>query len=427
MLTISPIDGRYKNKTNKLVNYFSEEAQLSLKCRIEIDYFIYLASQLKLDLSLENHSALQLIKDSINVEEIKLIEQKTKHDIKAVEYYLREKFVAAGIPHDNFIHFGLTSQDINSLAISHTLQTFNSNAMLEELSVLFNSISYFAESSDILFPARTHGQLAVPTNLKKEINVFVYRLKEQIKNLFDYNFSCKFGGAVGNFSAHYIAYPKIDWRRFADNFIKSYDLDRSRITTQVDNNASISAYFNIIRMINNILIDFCRDIWMYNSYGYFKQSTTKEEVGSSVMPQKVNPISFENAEGNLELSNSILSFMSDKLQISRMQRDLSDSTIIRNIGVPLAYSFIAYKSIVEGVKKLQINKENIQKDLQNEGLLAEAYQTILRKENIKDAYELIKTIARDKNGTIDSLNVSEEVKNKLKSITLQDYEISLKD
>jgi adenylosuccinate lyase len=318
------------------------------------------------------------------------------------------------------IHFGLTSQDINSLAISTMLDRFNQSEMAYQMNEIINTIYTFADKNACVFPARTHGQLAVPTLFDKEMHVFLTRVEEVWSETMDHPFKAKFAGAVGNLSAHYIAYPDHDWLNFVNKFLRKYDIDPETHTTQVANNKCISRYFDNIRMINNVLIDLCRDIWMYNSYGYFKQTVTADEVGSSTMPQKTNPIHFENAEGNLELANCLLSFMSDKLQISRMQRDLTDSTVMRNVGVALGHSVVAYKSLLAGLETLSINRTVVDRDLSNTGLLAEAFQILLKKENIKDGYELIKGMERQ-GLKIDDLTISQELKDKLKSITVNDY------
>jgi len=417
---LSPLDDRYRKKVEELEDFFSEDAQLRFKTEIEISYFINLCKELNLQFTEEQRSWITHIYEDIQPVHIKVIEDKTKHDIKAIEYYLRERFKHFNIPYDHYIHFGLTSQDINSLSTSLSLDRFNQSFMAEVMNDMMSAIYSFATKNKCVFPARTHGQLAVPTLFEKEIIVFLSRLEEVWSETMEHSFKAKFGGAVGNLSAHHIAYPKHDWNKFVDLFLRKYDLDPEKCTTQVANNKSISEYFDKIRMINNILIDMCRDIWMYNSYGYFKQSVTAEEVGSSTMPQKINPILFENAEGNLEFSNCILEFMSSKLQISRMQRDLTDSTVTRNIGVALGHAVMAYKSIMEGLEKLSINLPSVERDLASTGLLAEAYQIILKKENVKDGYELIKDMERSGNN-IDSLNVSEDIKNKLKAVTIESY------
>jgi adenylosuccinate lyase len=397
-----------------------------MKARIEIDYFLALCDELDLHLTETDLHWISHIWNDIQPVHIKVIEEKTRHDIKAIEYYLRERFKHFNIPHDHMIHFGLTSQDINSLAASTMLDRFNQSEMSALINDMMSAIYSFATKNKCVFPARTHGQLAVPTLFEKEIIVFLSRVEEVWVETMEHNFKAKFGGAVGNLSAHYIAYPDHDWHNFVNLFLRKYDLDPEKCTTQVANNKSISEYFDRIRMINNILIDLCRDIWMYNSYGYFKQTVTAEEVGSSTMPQKINPILFENAEGNLEFANCILEFMSNKLQISRMQRDLTDSTVTRNVGVALGHSVIAYKSLLAGLETLSINRTAVVRDLSSAGLLAEAYQILLKKENIKDGYELIKGMERQ-GLKIDDLNISQDLKNKLKSITINDYINHIRD
>jgi adenylosuccinate lyase len=423
---LSPLDDRYFQKVRELHDYFSEDAMLKMKARIELDYFVALCEELKLELNDTDRHWITHIWNDIQPLHIKVIEEKTKHDIKAIEYYLRERFKHFNIPHDHMIHFGLTSQDINSVAISTMLDRFNHSEMSFYMNEIIGALCTFGEKNKCIFPARTHGQLAVPTRFEKEIDVFTLRVDEVWKDTIDFGFKAKFGGAVGNLSAHYLAYPDHYWTNFADNFLRKYDLDKELATTQVSNNISICKYFDQIRMINNILINFCRDIWMYNSYGYFKQTVTADEVGSSTMPQKVNPIHFENAEGNLELANCLLSFMSDKLQISRMQRDLTDSTVMRNIGVALGHSVVAYKSLLAGLETLSVNLEAVDTDLTNRGLLAEAYQILLKKENIKDGYELIKNMQRNEL-SIDELNLPETLKEKLYSVTINSYVSHMRD
>ena len=423
---LSPLDDRYFEKVRELHDYFSEDAMLKIKARIELDYFVALCEELKLELNDTDRHWITHIWNDIQTIHIKLYEEKTKHDIKAIEYYLRERFKHFNIPHDHMIHFGLTSQDINSLATSLMLDRFNQSEMTYCVEDILDCIHKFAQENKCIFPARTHGQLAVPTLFEKEMEVFISRINDVWIETSNFAFKAKFGGAVGNLSAHYIAFPDHDWTKFVDKFLRKLDIDREEYTTQVSNNISIAQYFDKIRTINNILINLCRDIWMYNSYGYLEQQVSSEEVGSSTMPQKINPILFENAEGNLELSNCLLDFMSNKLIVSRMQRDLTDSTILRNMGVALGHAVVAYKSIMQGLKKLSINKENIEKDLTNTGLLAEAYQILLKKQNIKDGYELIKEMERA-GLNINDLNIPESLKENLKSVTINDYVRHIRD
>lgn len=432
--TLSPLDNRYLDKTFELHDYFGEKSILATKTKIELDYFCYLMNDaLLLNVKLDDKKLhyIEALKLSLNtfpytaIDDILKYEISTKHDIKAIEYFIRDKFKQNNIPHDQYIHFGLTSQDINSLCTSLTLHSFNDSYFVPMIKSLKEKITLFANRCDIAFPARTHGQLAVPTNLKKEINVFAYRLNRELSRLKRHKFYAKFGGAVGNLSAHELAFPGQrygnSWEDYINDFVKCYGISRSKLTTQVDNNASISEYLDIVRLINNILIDFSRDIWMYNSYGYFKQQTTESEIGSSTMPQKINPINFENAEGNLELSNCLLEFMSNKLQISRMQRDLSDTTVVRNMGVPFGHAVVAYKSILEGIAKLSPNLPKINEDLKDKGLLAEAYQIILKKENVENGYEIINKMFKTGKIDFDKLNITDDLKQKLKSMSIEKY------
>jgi len=423
---ISPLDDRYFEKVRELHEYFSEDAMLKLKARIEIDYFIALCEELNLPFTEDERMYIAQIYDTIEAYEIRLLEEQTHHDIKAVEYYLRRRFQEWKIPYDHLLHFGLTSQDINSVATSIIIDRFNQSEMSFYMNEMISAIYTFADKNECVFPARTHGQLAVPTLFDKEMHVFLTRIEEVWSQIIDHPFKAKFGGAVGNLSAHYLAYPDHNWTNFSNLFLRKYDIDREISTTQVSNNISICKYFDQICMINNVLINLCQDIWMYNSYGYFKQSVTEKEVGSSTMPQKINPIQFENAEGNLQLSNCLLDFMSKKLIISRMQRDLSDSTVLRNVGVAFGHAVVAYKSIMAGLSKLSINMPVVERDLASSGLLAEAYQILLKKENVKDGYELIKNMERS-GQTINDLNIPETLKEKLKSVTIGDYVAHMRD
>lgn len=417
--SLSPLDGRYHEKVRDVAQIFCEDAQIRLKTVLELQYFGFLLDELSLDISEETEEDLTQLLNNIDVGRIYEIEKQTKHDIKAIEYYLKENIKAFNAP-VQYLHYGLTSQDINSLATSISISSFNTSVYIPLMGKLLDSLERFSVVNDCVFPARTHGQLAVPTTLKKEISVFIYRLNQQYTKLLNYKFHCKFGGAVGNLSAHYSTYPDHDWETFCDEFTEYNGIKRNKLTTQVDNNASLSEYFDTIKIINNILISFTRDVWMYCSYGYFEQRFTANEVGSSTMPQKINPIDFENAEGNLEYSNCLLSFMSDKLQISRMQRDLSDSTVVRNIGTMLAHSVLACKSILSGIEKISVSKDAVENDLRP-SMLSEAYQTHLRKMGIEDAYEKVKENSRGVEIRIDRLNVSEEAKEILESVTMKTY------
>jgi adenylosuccinate lyase len=439
MDTISPLDGRYREKTRHLADYFSEEAMVKRKTEIEIDYFLWLANALKIGLTKEEKELIQQIKATIIPKYIiEKIEPKTKHDIKAIELYLRESFDMQGLSkYKEYIHFGLTSQDINSVALSSMIREFTNKQFPKTLHKLREELKKLANKSDYVMPARTHGQIAVPTTLKKELEVFLYRIEQEFNgNYMNHVFYAKFGGAVGNLSAHYLAYPDVDWCKFADNFCNSYGLYRSQVTTQVDNNDNLSNYLTMIARFNNILINLCRDIWMYNSYGYFEKKVSEQEVGSSTMPQKINPIEFENAEGNLEYANAILHFMADKLQISRMQRDLSDSTVTRNIGVPLAHTILAYDNITTGLKKLNPEWLTISNDVDaNLQMLSEGIQTILRKEQVQNAFEIVKNITRGRSSyrfmenvlnCLGGAGVGEHIREKVKDLDPSKYLGSIK-
>jgi len=389
---LSPLDGRYRDKVHSVALFFSEEDILRSKYNLEIDYLTFLNQIFNLKIK---EDVFKNLKTDFNSFSISDIEKSTKHDIKAIELYIAESINRFYPKSENlipFIHFGLTSQDINSFATSNALSGWHKVFGLEILSELISAIDSLAESSDLTFPARTHGQIAVLTSLKKEISLFSFRLKEQEEKLKSFNnFRVKFGGAVGNLSAHYAAYPNINWEEKLNKFMANYGLIRQEVTTQVDNNDWLAEYFSVWIRINNILIDFCRDIWMYFSYGYFQKRVSPEEIGSSTMPQKINPIEFENGEGNLEFANSIFTFMSSKLQISRMQRDLTDTTIIRNLGLPFGHSVVAYSSIINGCKKISPNKKAIERDISlHPELIAENIQTILRANGKQDAYNMVK-------------------------------------
>jgi adenylosuccinate lyase len=395
---LSPLDGRYRDKVHSVAQFFSEEDILRSKYNLEIDYMQFLSKKISLKIK---DDVFQRLRGDFNSTFIGDIEKSTKHDIKAIELYIAENIKTFHPTLDwliPLIHFGLTSQDVNSFATSNALAGWHKNFGLEILSELIFSIDSLSESSDLPFPARTHGQFAVLTSLKKEISLFSFRLKEQKEKLNSFDFRVKFGGAVGNLSAHYAAYPDINWEEELTHFMSAYGLVRQKITTQVDNNDWLAEYFSIWVRINNILIDFCRDIWMYFSYGYFEKRVTPEEIGSSTMPQKINPIEFENGEGNLEFANSIFTFMSSKLQVSRMQRDLTDTTVIRNLGLPFGHSVVAYNSIVNGCKKISADKKAIERDISlHPELIAENIQTILRANGKQDAYNMVKKFFSGRN------------------------------
>ncbi len=440
MLTaISPIDGRYASKTKELSAYFSEFALIKYRVLVEVKYFRALCELPLPQLEGFDHSNLDLldgIVDSFSVSDaskIKDIEKVTNHDVKAVEYFLKEEFDKLGISeYKEFIHFGLTSQDINNTATPMLLSDAIEEVYLPLCLNLMDELkSLGKEWADIPMLARTHGQPASPTRLGKEFDVFVERLNIQVEHLNAIPFSAKFGGATGNLNAHYIAYPAIDWLHFSNQFVNdNLGLERSQTTTQIEHYDNLAATFHAMCRINTILIDLCRDIWTYVSMEYFKQKVVKGEVGSSAMPHKVNPIDFENAEGNLGIANAIFYHLSEKLPISRLQRDLTDSTVLRNIGVPVGHTIIAFKSILKGLGKLLLNPSKLNDDLENNWMVvAEAIQNILRREGYPKPYEALKSLTRGKavvtksdiHDFIDGLAVDDEIKSELKAISPQNY------
>ena len=434
---ISPIDGRYSSQTTHLSEYFSEKALIKYRLKVEIEYFIKLTltgiDQLK-NWNVKNNSSLRDIYknfDNNDCDHVKNIEKITNHDVKAVEYFLKEKFKSLGYEeYSEFIHFGLTSQDINNTAIPLSFKEYivNYYKLLENfLSKLKNKAQEYKE---ITMLAKTHGQPASPTRLGKEFEVFIVRIEEQLENLKQIPFSAKFGGATGNFNAHHLAYPETDWKDFAQSFVSDMGLKLSFPTTQIEHYDNLAAIFDNLKRINSILIDFNQDMWLYISMDYFKQKIKKGEIGSSAMPHKVNPIDFENSEGNLGLANSLFNHLSSKLPVSRLQRDLTDSTVLRNIGVPIAHTVIGLNSSIKGLDKIFVNKEKIDEDLENNWIvISEGIQTILRREGYSKPYEALKDLTRnnkkiDKSTLtkfIDSLNVSQEIKNELKEITPYNY------
>jgi adenylosuccinate lyase len=436
---IGPIDGRYNSKTKDLQNYFSEASLIKFRVKVEIEYFIALCNSSIIQLNhfpSEKFKELRKIYSNFNnddAQRIKEIESITNHDVKAVEYFIKEEFKKLKLEEFNeFIHFGLTSQDINNTAVPYSIKKALEEIILPEISNLIKLIEKNANIwSDISMLARTHGQAASPTRMGKEMMVFVERLKNQLLLMNKIPYTAKFGGATGNFNAHHVAFPDINWVDFSNDFLKSsLELKRQQTTTQIEHYDNLAAKMNNLSRINTILIDFSRDIWTYVSMDYFKQKINKNEVGSSAMPHKVNPIDFENAEGNLGIANSLFSFMADKLPISRLQRDLTDSTVLRNIGVPLAHTLIALKSLNKGIKKLVINKEKICSDLEeNWAVVAEAIQTILRRENYPNPYESLKELTRLNSKItkktigdfIDNLNVGDNIKKELKKINPSNY------
>ncbi len=437
--SISPIDGRYSQKTESLKQYFSEEALIKYRVQVEIEYFIALCNSSILQLNhfpaekFSNLRDLYLNFSENEAQKIKNIESITNHDVKAVEYFIKEEFDKLGLEEfKEFIHFGLTSQDINNTAVPFSIKKAFENVYLPKLNeVLALLRSRASKWKDIPLLSRTHGQAASPTRMGKEMQVFIERIEKQIELLDTIPFSAKFGGATGNFNAHHVAFPEIDWKSFADNFTKdALDLERQQTTTQIEHYDNLAALMDNISRINTILIDFSRDIWTYVSMDYFKQKIKKGEVGSSAMPHKVNPIDFENAEGNLGMANAIFRFLSTKLPISRLQRDLTDSTVLRNIGVPFAHMLIALASLNKGINKLLINEANIAADLEkNWAVVAEAIQTILRREGYPNPYEALKNLTRTNSvinakeiaSFIDTLDISKMVKKELKAINPSNY------
>ncbi len=436
MINISAIDGRYAKKTVALQDYFSEFALFKYRLHIEVEYFIFLAQTIEqLSLSDDQISRLRKIVTNFDVQEaqkIKTIEQITNHDVKAVEYYLKEQFDQIKLSkHKEFVHFALTSQDINNTAFPLMLKDAQHHVLLNEIETLTNNLEQKTEEwKDIAMLAHTHGQPASPTRLGKEVYVFVARLKKQIKLLHDFEFEGKFGGATGNFNAHKVAFNQINWPKQASIFLASMGLKRQEITTQIEHYDSLAEYFQIWMRISTILIDLSRDFWTYISMNYFKQKIKQGEVGSSAMPHKVNPIDFENAEGNLGIARALLAHLSDKLPVSRLQRDLTDSTVLRNIGVPYGHIVIACKALVKGLDKLLVQEHQITKDLKsNQIVLAEAIQNILRREGVENAYEQLKALTRKNENIakedlkifIEQLNVEQHIKEELFKLDATNY------
>ena len=439
LTAITPIDGRYISKTSSLQAYFSEAALIKFRVHVEIEYFIALCNSSITQLNHFPSNKFSKLRDLyLNFKEedaqrIKDIESITNHDVKAVEYFIKDEFEKLGLGEfKEFIHFGLTSQDINNTAIPYSIKEALEKVYLPKLTEVIDLLKErVVEWNTIPLLARTHGQAASPTRMGKEIQVFVERIEKQLELLKTIPFNAKFGGATGNFNAHHVAFPKIDWKKFANNFTASaFNLERQQTTTQIEHYDNLAALMNNISRINTILIDFSRDIWTYVSMDYFKQKIKKGEVGSSAMPHKVNPIDFENAEGNLDMANAIFGFLSSKLPISRLQRDLTDSTVLRNIGQPFAHTLIALASLNKGINKLLINEVTIAADLEkNWVVVSEAIQTILRREGYPNPYETLKELTRTNSAInaesiaifIDTLNVSETIKSELKKITPSNY------
>jgi len=435
---ITPIDGRYYNKTNEYSNYFSEKALIKYRVLVEIEYFLAL-TKTKIPVfknfpqkSIKNIKKIYLDFSHEDAITIKEIEKETNHDVKAVEYFIKNKFKDLQLDkYLEYIHFGLTSQDINNTAVPLSIRDALLKVYLPELNELVNLLSEkVLEYNDISMLARTHGQPASPTRLGKEINVFKVRINEQLKYLHSIPFAAKFGGATGNFNAHVIAFPSIDWKHFANKLVTDLGLYHSFPTTQIEHYDHLASLFDCLKRINTIIIDFNRDVWSYISMDYFKQKINKKEVGSSAMPHKVNPIDFENSEGNLGLANALFEHLSSKLPVSRLQRDLTDSTVLRNVGVPFSHSSIAIKSTIKGINKLIVNWDKIENDLNNNwAVVAEAIQTILRREGYPNPYETLKELTRKNTAInqetirlfIDTLNVNTEVKEELKKISPKNY------
>ena len=439
LTAISPVDGRYRNKAENLAAYFSEYALIKYRVQVEIEYFITLSEflpQLRALATGENKEALRKIYREFSVEDatrIKEIESVTNHDVKAVEYFIKEKFDLLSLQeYKEFIHFGLTSQDINNTSVPLSIKDALNEVYFPGLQEVIDMLKKYAEDwADVPMLAKTHGQPASPTRLGKEVMVFVYRLEQQVKLLKVTPVSAKFGGATGNFNAHHVAFPEYDWKAFGNKFVNEVlGLSREEWTTQISNYDNMAAIFDGMKRIDTILIDLCRDFWQYVSMEYFKQKIKAGEVGSSAMPHKVNPIDFENAEGKLGMANAILTHLATKLPISRLQRDLTDSTVLRNVGVPMAHVEIAFKSLTKGLGKLLLNEKALYRDLDNcWAVVAEGIQTILRREGYPKPYEALKALTRTNEGItaesisnfIDTLQVSDAVKAELKAITPHNY------
>lgn len=438
LLAVSPVDGRYASKSEPLRAYFSEFALIRYRIRVEIEYFIALCEIPLPQLADVDHEKFSMMRDiylNLTPEqamEVKEIEKTTNHDVKAVEYFIKRHFHEMGLDKwSEFVHFGLTSQDINNTSQPLMLKEAMEHVYMPALHEVLSLISEMADKwSDVPMLAKTHGQPASPTRLGKEFKVYQVRIEEQLRQFSQFTYPAKFGGATGNMNAHKVAYPHVDWISFGENFVASLGLKRSFPTTQIEHYDNLAAIFDCLRRINTILIDFSRDIWTYISMEYFKQKVNKNEVGSSAMPHKVNPIDFENAEGNLGMADAIFTFLSMKLPISRLQRDLTDSTVLRNVGVPVAHGLIAFASLTKGLGKLILNEEAIQADLhRNWAVVAEAIQTVLRREGYPNPYETLKALTRtgsviDENTIetfINGLDVNEQVKEELRTITPWSY------
>ena len=441
MLTaISPVDGRYRGKTESLAGYFSEYALIRYRIRVEIEYFITLCELPLPQLKTFDNGLFNRLRDIYrnfnegDAARVKDIEKITNHDVKAVEYFIKEQFDAIGglDEYKEFIHFGLTSQDINNTSVPLSIKEALEEVYIPQEEELIAQLQQYADDwKGVPMLAKTHGQPASPTRLGKEVMVFVYRLNEQLNQLKNCKYTAKFGGATGNYNAHHVAYPEFDWREFGNRFVsEKLGLEREQWTTQISNYDNLGSVFDALRRIHTIIIDLDRDFWMYISMEYFKQKIKAGEVGSSAMPHKVNPIDFENSEGNLGIANAILQFLAQKLPVSRLQRDLTDSTVLRNVGVPLGHGVIAIQSTLKGLRKLILNEQKLEEDLENTwAVVAEAIQTILRREAYPHPYEALKALTRTNekmteetiHNFIQTLNVSDEVKAELMAITPQNY------
>ena len=441
LTAISPIDGRYRDKTDALAAYFSEYALIRYRIRVEIEYFIALCELPLPQLGQFDKALFEPLRDIYrnltpdDAQRVKDIERVTNHDVKAVEYFIKERIgVLSGFPAQakEFIHFGLTSQDINNTAVPLSIKEALAGVYIPLLEELIEQLHDYAEEwRTVPMLAKTHGQPASPTRLGKELMVYVYRLEEQLRSLKDTPVTAKFGGATGNFNAHHVAYPQFSWSQFADEFVNAkLGLEREQFTTQISNYDWLAAIFDAMRRINTIVIDLDRDFWMYISMEYFKQKIKAGEVGSSAMPHKVNPIDYENSEGNLGLANALLQFLASKLPVSRLQRDLTDSTVLRNVGVPMGHAVIAFQSTLKGLRKLILNEAKLQQDLdQTWAVVAEGIQTILRREGYPNPYEALKALTRTNEGItpskiadfIDNLDISDDVKQELRAITPSTY------
>jgi len=435
LTAISPIDGRYRKQVQQLDDYFSEFALIKYRIKVEVEYLFFLEKKKFLNLPAKSKNHLQRLAEDFNLENalaIKQIEQTTNHDVKAVEYFLKNELEKTGGKKEvEWVHFGLTSQDINNTAVPIAWKQAIEYEYLPSLLNLNTELKLLAEEwKEIPMLAHTHGQPASPTRLGKEMMVFVERIQNQVEQFIGIPFSGKFGGATGNLNAQHAAFPKTDWVKFSNEFLQKLGLNRQQFTTQIEHYDNLAAHFDCMKRINNILIDLCRDIWTYVSMEYFKQKLKKGEVGSSAMPHKVNPIDFENAEGNLGIANSLFEHLSSKLPVSRLQRDLTDSTVLRNIGVPFAHTILAFRSIEKGLTKLIVNDQKIYEDLDNNwAVVAEAIQTILRRENYPQPYEALKALTRGNNRIdkksihffIDGLLISEKTKKELKRISPHNY------